>query len=636
MADTIELMSALPVMYAGQYELQASLTSPVDSIIYDNTLFYSYASGRIGLPIEDDFNSATLSSNFIVTPVIGSEVWTPYIDQTSPVQPISGSGMLRYVGRYGTMSQFSIRQLDLNGSINPKLEFWYYHDTTASNMDRSYTDVNIIADNVSTKLLSLFRKDTARGWKQYTIDLTAYTNKECVLIEFTATNKFGTQSAQYIDMISITSMPDLALSDIIISPEISVCSMENKNLSIVITTVTNQAIDFSLDSTRLAVEVPGYSTFIVPLQGIIRGNTSNTVLIAPDVNIAANVSAIKAYLTSPVDKYPANDTITLNLDIRPELSVTLNPVTRDNACVKIGSPVAQQAIIRNIGNMDVSGIKLILRVTGDNATETINESQGIDLPVGDTVLYSFVNMYTAPADAKYQVQIKAYMDCDSSWVNADNAIEECADIHNIAIENIVNPGSQADVIGSVENIVVAIKNESDNRRYSNVTAMAVIENEQGEMLSIRMGTIPMLEPLATEQINFTESYTVPNDSVYYIRIYLNSMDIYPEDDTLKIKRHTKSDSVSIESLGEAATFTLNQNIPNPANGTTRINYTVPEAGQVIFHVHSISGQLLYSKIIEAPRGNQSIELNTAMLSAGVYYYSMEYKGQRIVKRMSVR
>jgi hypothetical protein len=57
---------------------------------------------------------------------------------------------------------------------------------------------------------------------------------------------------------------------------------------------------------------------------------------------------------------------------------------------------------------------------------------------------------------------------------------------------------------------------------------------------------------------------------------------------------------------------------------------------VFFHVHSISGQLLYSKTIEAQRGAQSIELNTAVLSAGVYFYSIEYKGQRIVKRMSVR
>jgi hypothetical protein len=103
---------------------------------------------------------------------------------------------------------------------------------------------------------------------------------------------------------------------------------------------------------------------------------------------------------------------------------------------------------------------------------------------------------------------------------------------------------------------------------------------------------------------------------------------------MKIKRETTT--VGITSTGETNAFTLGQNIPNPANNSTIINYSVPEAGKVIFHVHSISGQLLYSKTIEAQRGNQSIELNTSTLAAGIYFYSIEYNGQRLVKRMSVK
>jgi hypothetical protein len=82
-------------------------------------------------------------------------------------------------------------------------------------------------------------------------------------------------------------------------------------------------------------------------------------------------------------------------------------------------------------------------------------------------------------------------------------------------------------------------------------------------------------------------------------------------------------------------FTLGQNIPNPANNSTRIDYSVPEAGQILFHVHSIAGQLLYSKTIEAKRGTNSIELNTSTFAAGVYFYSMEYKGQRRVRQLII-
>ncbi|MDR1183115.1 MAG: T9SS type A sorting domain-containing protein, partial [Bacteroidales bacterium] len=76
-------------------------------------------------------------------------------------------------------------------------------------------------------------------------------------------------------------------------------------------------------------------------------------------------------------------------------------------------------------------------------------------------------------------------------------------------------------------------------------------------------------------------------------------------------------------------------IPNPANSSTRINYSIPEAGEVIFHVHSVSGQLLYSQTIETVSGKQSIELNTSTFAAGIYFYSIEYKGQRLVKRMMI-
>jgi len=35
-------------------------------------------------------------------------------------------------------------------------------------------------------------------------------------------------------------------------------------------------------------------------------------------------------------------------------------------------------------------------------------------------------------------------------------------------------------------------------------------------------------------------------------------------------------------------------------------------------------------------GKNEIEFSTVNLAAGVYFYSMEYKGERLVKRMTVR
>jgi hypothetical protein len=550
-------------------------------------------------------------------------------------QPSHGTGILKYVGVQGTMAQITTRHLDLYGAINPRLDFWYYHDATANELDMSYTDVNVIVDGVRKTVMSIYRKGAKTDWVEYSVDLTPYTTAQCALIEFVATNKFGPQSAQYIDRIFITSEKDLEVSEIIISPEINACGLKNRALSVVLTTKTNEAIYLSQYTDSLAVEFPGYPRFVVPLKQTITGKTSDTVLVTSNINIPMGSVSIKAYLTSHIDGDSTNDSKTLTLNTNPKTSIDVISATGNKDCFRIGESVQQDIILINNGNMDLSGIELSLRViAGDNYTKVIKDSGTINLPVGDTLRHTFNNTYIVPDEQSYQVVVTAYLGCDSLLIDTSDMVNECADINNLLIAELINPGSQIEVAGSTEHIVVSITNESDNKRYENVTITTMIENDKGEMISSRVDIIPSIEFSRTENFTFTESYTVPNDSVYFIRIYLSSVDNYPEDDTLKRKRHPET--TGIEALGKTTDFSLGQNIPNPANGNTLINYSVPESGQVIFHVHSISGQVLYSKTIEAPSGNQSIEFNTAMLSAGIYFYSMEYKGQRIVKRMSVR
>jgi hypothetical protein len=130
----------------------------------------------------------------------------------------------------------------------------------------------------------------------------------------------------------------------------------------------------------------------------------------------------------------------------------------------------------------------------------------------------------------------------------------------------------------------------------------MIEDENGQMLNSRISILSNIEPLDSALITFTEPYRLPDDSVYYIKIFINSLDVYPEDDTLLIKRYTET--VGISSAVEKNTFTLGQNIPNPTANSTRIDYSIPEAGEMIFHVQSVSGQLLYSQTIEAASGKK--------------------------------
>jgi hypothetical protein len=634
--DTFELTSVLPVMYAGNYELKVWIeNNSLDNVPYDDTIRYIYTSGKTGLPLEEDFSSNVLADQFLTIPILGTEVWTPYSDTNSLILPPAGNGMLRYIGTHGAITQLTTRQLDLYGAVDPKMDFWYYHDTSANDLDLSYTEVNIVVDGVPISVLTLYRKGVVHGWQQYSIDLKAYTNEQCVLVQFESMNRFGLESAQYLGFVSITSTPDLSVTSILISPEITACKLANKEVRVVLSTTTNQSINCALYTTSLTVEI-GTQTIDLPLQQVIEGNSSDTISVATDADLTG-ITHIKAYLTSPVDNNALNDTANFVLDVRPSLLVTVNSITGGKDCLKIGTEIQQEVVLINDGNIDISAIKLKLRIMGSEplTEQTILEEDSIDLPMGDTLTYLFVNTYTVPAEADYQVLFVAYMECDSARVHASHAINECADIHDLSIIDLVSPSdAQEDVAGSTNNITVSIENKSDLNGFEDVSITALIVDVNEQTIDSLADNISSINPLETISFSFTQGYTVPHDSVYSIKVYLDKVDNYPETDTLTRKRNVGE--VGIYRAGNIGKFSLEQNIPNPTEAIAHIDYYIPEAGDIVFHLYSISGQTLYTKTINSMSGKHSIEWSIVKLPSGVYFYSAEYKGQRLVKRMIIK
>jgi hypothetical protein len=572
--------------------------------------------------------------------VNSSALWT-IIPQGSgadaSVLPQSGANMLSFTGNRGAMSRLITRHLELRGTMLPSLQFWYFHDTVET---EDYMDIFITGDGGATYTLmeSVYKYNNVRGWKQYVIDLMPYANGQCVNILFEAMQTSFGNVTQYLDNISISSIPDLEVAEIIISPEITACGLTNKSLSVVLNVTTNQTIN--LNQTSLAVEVPGYPTFTHSLQGVsMAGNSTDTILIDNNIDFTKGSHNVRAYLTSPVDNYQSNDTANRKVEINPNLSISAKPISTANNCLIIGMDVQQTVMIKNTGNLDITNINLVMEIdTGDwNTTRyvTVNDSYTGTISAGDSVEYPFTNMYKVPNSATCYFRITASMSCNAAMASATVAIIECVDIHDLSITELLSPNGVADVRGAMENITVSIANASDVKTFSNVVITAMIEDEQGQSSFGRVSTIDNLVPDKTTQFTFPESYEVPDDSVYYITIYLNNVDNYLYNDTLKVRRTTVPGN-DIKTLNGKNGFTLNQNIPNPANGNTRIDYILPEAGSVIFNLYDISGQLLYSKTIEAASGEQSLEIETRTLSSGVYFYSMEYKEKRLVKRMIVQ
>ena len=80
---------------------------------------------------------------------------------------------------------------------------------------------------------------------------------------------------------------------------------------------------------------------------------------------------------------------------------------------------------------------------------------------------------------------------------------------------------------------------------------------------------------------------------------------------------------------------ISQNIPNPANETTSINYVLPQTkGNAYLNITNGMGQII-DKIILS-NTSQNIQVSTAALSQGVYYYYIENNDQRsLTKKMIV-
>ena len=90
----------------------------------------------------------------------------------------------------------------------------------------------------------------------------------------------------------------------------------------------------------------------------------------------------------------------------------------------------------------------------------------------------------------------------------------------------------------------------------------------------------------------------------------------------------------LEELTENGLY-ISQNIPNPANETTSINYVLPQTkGNAYLNITNGMGQIIDRVLLS--NSSQNVEFSTSALSQGVYYYYIENGDQRsLTKKMIV-
>jgi hypothetical protein len=116
------------------------------------------------------------------------------------------------------------------------------------------------------------------------------------------------------------------------------------------------------------------------------------------------------------------------------------------------------------------------------------------------------------------------------------------------------------------------------------------------------------------------------------KITVNSANMCGKSDTISINIFS---TVNISEINKIS-CELYQNTPNPSSSQTKISYVIQECGNVIFKVLTVNGQIIYEKKIQSNSGLSYIDLNTEFLSSGIYYYIIEYKDQRLIRKMNIQ
>ena len=83
-------------------------------------------------------------------------------------------------------------------------------------------------------------------------------------------------------------------------------------------------------------------------------------------------------------------------------------------------------------------------------------------------------------------------------------------------------------------------------------------------------------------------------------------------------------------------FVLEQNYPNPYDGTTRIEFAIPYSGKAHFFVTDVVGRIVHEQTDIYGEGRHTITFDKGDLPSGVYYYGIEFNGQRRMHKMIIR
>ncbi len=306
-----------------------------------------------------------------------------------------------------------------------------------------------------------------------------------------------------------------------------------------------------------------------------------------------------------------------------------------------GSKIDPKVLISNRGNFDVAKVVVYAEVYGEDGVLLKRLSGQLQsLPKHSGKVFSFPNPYQVPMYGD-TYRVKVYFDAvdfDADW--SDDTLETVfgcrMDVTDFSLDSIVQPDRVAHLSGTSMRIQVGVSNRGSTD-LKNVLLYAEVLDSGFTVIRRMQCYMDTLSSGRRRMVSFPSVYQVPDcDDIYLLRIYASRVqgDADASNDTLWEVFEILHDDAVEEYVGNG--WQLGQNIPNPAAGRTLVPVTLPEAGAVRLQLFAADGRLLYRGELELPSGKSLLPLETGRYASGVYFYSVEYKGERKVRKMNVK
>ncbi len=209
-------------------------------------------------------------------------------------------------------------------------------------------------------------------------------------------------------------------------------------------------------------------------------------------------------------------------------------------------------------------------------------------------------------------------------------------------------GTSADIAGSVVYAIFADTTDVLNNDVS--SALTAGEEVTISDADVAQGYVDLM---------FFAPYTVDADNMYYAGVFINDGEnfaviddntipqpslasaffientTYSNGNAFAIRLLTVGTPVSVSEI-DNLDFSVEQNIPNPANGITTVNYNLKNSAVVSFELVDLTGKVVLSRQEgRVAAGEHNIVIDVKNLSAGIYTYNLTVGNQSVSKKLII-